>query len=261
MDVLRIGAIVAVGMTSTAAAADHDEMEASVHGGAPTPSLDVGVSVLDARLNSSFYVGNYQGVTPTAHWMHGPWSAMAMLGLYRLEENGRTLYGPGDVMVAATTTTTFDDDPRWRAGITFGATIPTGDQPTGFGMGHVMLMPALWVTRRTGPVALRASVGYGRALTDLAEHAHGLWPLVDPMNMQEITWGASASLPVGPKLETAAAISGGAPFGVPMGVERAAGSLRASWIDPRVITTFELQLGIVGDPYVVRGLVEMMVPL
>ena len=228
-------------------------------GDAPAASLATGVSVVTARYDTIYYVGNYEGVAPTVHFMSGAWSGMAMLGLYRLDENGRTLYGIGDVMGSASATLV--DAHAWRAGVTAAAMIPTGDQPTGFGMGHVMVMPAAWLACSAGPLALRGSLGYGRALTDLAGHDHGPWPLVDPMNMQEITWAASASLPVWRRLETTLGGSGAVPVDVAMGVDRVAASLRAAWLDPGMVTAVELQVGILGDPYVVRGLVEMMVTL
>jgi hypothetical protein len=44
-----------------------------------------------------------------------------------------------------------------------------------------------------------------------------------------------------------------------MGIDRATAAVRATWAEPHVLTSFELQVGLVGDPYVVRGIVETMV--
>jgi len=250
-------ALVALAMLgSSLARADHHGMAMD---DASDASLGLGLAVVTARYDTPYFVGDYEGATPTVHGTLGRWSGMAMLGAYRLEENGRTLYGLGDLMMAATATLV--ETPAWRAGFTGAAMVPIGDQPTGFGMGHAMLMPSAWLGWRTGPLALRGSVGYGRALADLAGHDHGPWPLVDPMNMQEIAWGVSAALPVWRRLELAVGGTGAVPFGVAMGVDRVAGSARAAWSDPGVVTAVELQVGVLGDPYVVRGLVEVMVRL
>ena len=65
---------------------------------------------------------------------------MAMVGFYRIDEDGRTLYGVGDLMLSGTATAF--ETTSWRGGVTIAGTAPSGDQPTGFGMGHVMMMPS-----------------------------------------------------------------------------------------------------------------------
>ena len=80
---------------------------------------------------------------------------MAMLGFYRLDENGRTLYGPGDADAVSVL--------RRRRDRRHGAQAsPSRERrrsaikPTGFGMGHVMVMPSVWLARIVGRMTLRA---------------------------------------------------------------------------------------------------------
>ena len=248
--------ILVVVLAAAPASADHDAMMMS---GAPDSSFGAGISMVAARYDQTYFVGDYQGVTPTVDWMQGRYSAMAMVGFYRIIEDGRTLYGPGDLMMSATAVEL--DQDAWRGGITMAGTAPIGDQPTGFGMGHVMIMPSVWFARMIGSATVRADVGYNRALTNLADHDHGPWPIVDPMNMQELSWSASLTLPAWRKLLLAARATGGIPFDVAMGVDRVIGGLRATWADARMLTSFELQVGIAGDPFDVRGVVATEVRL
>lgn len=222
-----------------------------------TSPYGLGASMLAASFSTPFYVGTYEGIVPTASWQHGRWSAMAMLGLYHVVENGLDVYGVGDVMVSGTATLVDAGDSS--VGVTLAATLPTGSFESGLGMGNTMVMPALWALHRAGRLTLVASAGYTRGLADLAGHVHGLWPIVDPMNMQEVTWRATASAPVWRDLSLGIAASGGVPIAVPMGVDHASGAARVAWVRPRMVTAFELQAGLAGAPFTVRGVLETTV--
>ena len=245
-------AIVAIGALAVPAAAEHDDMVMAP--GADSRSLSAGASLVAARFDTPFYVGDYEGVSPTVGWADGRWSAAAMLGLYRLDENGRTLYGAGDAMASVSWTAVATGP--WRAGATVAMTLPTGDASTGLGMGHPMAMPAVWVARAVGRVELRAAVGYDRALASLAGHDHGGWPLVEPMNMQEVVASGGATVALGEHIAVAVRGAAGVPIGIDMGVTRITGAAGVSWLQPRMITRVELQAGLMGDPFTVRGIVE-----
>ncbi len=246
--------IALLALTGTALA-DHDMVMAPE----TASSFGASVSLIAARYDSMFYLGDYEGVTPALDWTAGRFSAMAMVGFYRLLENGRTVYGPGDAMPSATARL-YDGD-AWHTGLTAAATMPIGDQPTGLGMGHVMIMPSAWFARDVGAWSLRAEVGYNRALTNVGEHDHGLWPLVDPMNMQEVSWAASIARPLTTKVRVAARAAGGIPFGLPMGVTRAMGAARVTWGDARFATAVEVQVGIAGAPFDARAILQTTVRL
>jgi hypothetical protein len=134
---------------------------------------------------------------------------------------------------------------------------PTGSELDNLGMGHTMAMPSAWATWRTAPLTVAASAGYGRALVDLgdgAHHDHGPLPLVDPMNMQELTWSAAADVDVGHGLQVGGRARGGVPIGT--GHTRAIGGGRLAWGTPRISTGLEIQVGLAGDPFTVRGVVD-----
>jgi len=245
----------AVGATARAQAHDHMAMTDR-----ESSAFSIGASLLAADFGPTpYYVGDYEGVIPTIAWSHGPVFASAMIGAYRLDANGRIVHGVSDAMLA--TGGLLVDDGGLRAGGSIAATLPTGDDVVGLGMGHVMAMPSLWAERALGPVAVRASAGYSRGITGLGGHVHGLWPLVEPMNLQELAWRVAATVPVWQRLELAASTSGGVPFGVAMGVTYATSAVRAAWVGAGVTTACELQIGWLGDPYIVRGVVEAMVRL
>jgi len=83
---------------------------------------------------------------------------------------------------------------------------------------------------------------------------HGPSPLVDPMNLQELTWSAGADLDIGHGVQIGGRALGGIPVGG--GLARVIGGGRVALGTPRVSTAFELQLGIAGDPFTIRGVVE-----
>ncbi len=220
-------------------------------------SFAAGVQLVAARFNTQTYIGDYQGLTPSLAWSRARLAASANTGLYRLTENGRVVHGVGDLVV--TGQVTLIQRSGAMLGLVMPISLPTGDHVTGLGMGHVMLMPAVWGATTLGSLDLGASVGYGRALGDTgATHDHGVWPLVDPMNMQEITWTATAELPLGRAIRVGARMNGGVPLD-DVGHDRVVGGLRTSWTEGRVETRFELQAGLVGDPFSFRGLLESMV--
>src|SRR5213078_935367 len=142
--------------------------------------VSVGLSVEAAKIDTTFYVGSYQAVTPSLGWMHGWFGASATLALYHLTENGLSLYGPGDAMLAGHAAVIATE--AVHAGVALHVMAPTGSELHGLGMGHVMVAPSAWATWRAAPFSVAASGGYGRALVDLggAHHDHGPMPLVDP---------------------------------------------------------------------------------
>jgi hypothetical protein len=244
---------VVVGLTAPAGSvrADHDMAMSEHHHGAAEVSL--GISLEAAEFETRYYVGSYQGIAPSLGWMTGRFGARAAIGLYHITENGLSRYGFGDAMVAGHVIAVATD--AVDAGFALHMTWPTGDAVAGLGMGHTMAMPSAWLTWRAHRVTLRATGGYSRALTSLdGGHDHGLMPLVDPMNMQELTWGAGAEVALGHGVRVGGRTAGGLPIGD--GTVRMIGAGRVAWGTPRISTGFELQLGVAGDPFTVRGVVD-----
>jgi hypothetical protein len=249
-------AIAVLGLSASVADADHHGMAMGTQGGSDDAAFGAGVSLLAASYSTMDYIGDYEGVVPALSWGTPRLSVAAALPIYRLEANGLQRFGPGDViahaqyaLVARTSVV---------AGAMLALTAPTGDSVGGLGMGHPMVMPAMWAAWHVHRVTLTASGGYGRALTFdnmSSHHDHGPWPLVEPMNMSELTWSAAADVALGDGIHGGAHVSGGVPVGEP-GHDRLVGALRLAWGTARVETAVELQAGLVGDPFTIRGLAE-----
>jgi len=137
----------------------------------------------------------------------------------------------------------------------FAISAPTGSDMMGFGMGHPMVMPAAYGAWTDHVVTASVSFGYSRALASGA-HAHGMAPLVEPMNMSELTWSAGADVAILAGVRAGARLSGGVPVDVAVGNDRVVGALRVAWGEGRVDTAAELQAGLSGDPFNIRGVVS-----
>jgi hypothetical protein len=218
--------------------------------------VTAGVAVQAARFDNGIYAGGYQGIMPSVLWSHRWFRAAATVGLYHLTENGLDRYGVGDAAIAghATVITTRTVD----AGAALHVTAPTGAEPW-FGMSHTMVMPSVWARWRRDRLTVTATTGYCRAVAEITasgepgEHAHG-GPIVDPMNMQELTWDAGVDVDVRGGVRIGGRALGAMPIGE--GTTRVIGAGRVAWGTPRVSTGFELQLGLAGDPFTVRGVVD-----
>lgn len=199
------------------------------------------------------YDGNYEGVIAGAMWSRARFAAGASWAYYRLIRNGNELYGAGDIVVHGQAALYAHD--AVQAGALLALSVPSGDDRSGFGMGHPMVMPAGYAAWSDHVMTVSASFGYSRALASGA-HAHGMAPLVEPMNMSELTWSAGADLAVASSVRIGGRASGGVPVGSLAGVDRVVGALRAAWGSGRVETSAELQAGLVGDPFTIRGVVS-----
>jgi len=237
--------------TAGADHAGHDMAMSETH---QMSELSAGIAVSAAQYDNPLYLGSYQSVAPAVGWMSQRFGAGATLALYHLTKNGLSVYGMGDAMVMAHATVITADE--LQAGIALHMMFPTGSERDGLGMGHTMAMPSAWATWRAQAVSVNASAGYGRALVSIGggAHDHGPTPLVDPMNLQELTWDAGADVTVTQRLRVGGGARGAIPIG--NGTNRVIGAGRVGWGTSRVSTGFELQVGIDGDPFTVRGVVE-----
>lgn len=231
------------------------DMAAMDHAAAPHATLGVGVTLLAADFATMEYEGNYQGALPQVMWARGRFAAMASLGIYRLVENGREVRGIGDAMVMGSAT--LAEGGGAQLGAQVGVMAPTGAEADGLGMGHAMgslvLTSAMQLDSR---ITLRATAGMSRALVaDLGGHHHGAMPLVEPMNASEVVWSGGGDVAIAAGVRGGARVWGGVPVGA-TGVTRVAGALRVAWGRGKLSTGAELQAGLAGDPFGVRGLLE-----
>lgn len=244
-------AVVIVCAFAAPARAQHDHAADDHHHG-PTSSLAAGVSLVAASFDTMLYAGNYQGAIPSLRWARDRFSAFANVGGYRLEKNGAASYGISDVGLHGQARIVALD--AFETGVVAGVSLPTGNQQRGLGMGHLMVMPAVYAAWAPTRVRVAASVGYSRALGGQSHEGHGPWPLVSPMLAEEVSWNAGADVAVGSDVTAGARASGGIPLDD--GLARAIVSARVAWRAHSMESTFELQAGVVGDPFTVRGVVS-----
>ncbi|MDB4956917.1 MAG: uncharacterized protein JWO36_4486 [Myxococcales bacterium] len=250
---VRIGLVLSLGVIPAIAHADHHGM-AMQSSASPESTFGVGLSLVAASFSTD-YIGDYEALVPSLGWAMGRFSAGASIGLYRLDENGRKFYGLGDAVVHGQATLVIRESVQ--GGVMLAVSAPTGDSQIGLGMGHVMAMPALWGTWNHDRLTLAVSGGVGRALASIG-HVHGMWPLVEPMNISEVTWSASGEITVTRDLHAGLRVGGGAPV-IDPGINRIVAALRVAWVSGRVDTAAELQAGLAGDPFTFRGVVDTSV--
>ncbi len=251
---MQVRLAIAILFASAPAFAQHDHAHDD-HDATQPAALAAGVAVVAASFDTMLYVGHYEGVMPSVRWSNARFAAIASGGLYRVNKNGATTYDLGDVGVHGQASIVHRD--TFDAGVLAGISLPTGSSSHGTGMGHVMLMPGVYAAWTVDRVRLAASIGYSRALGGESDHDHGAWPLVSPMLMTEISWTAGADVRVTPAITAGLRSAGGLPAG-DGGNARAIGAGRIAWRSGRVDTGFELQAGLVGDPFTVRGVVSTM---
>ncbi len=237
--------------------ADHHGM-AMEHGDASSSSFTAGVSLVAATFSPSqgdsmYFGGTYEGLVAAGEWSYERFSAGASWAYYRLLRNGAEQYGVGDLVANAQVALLQDTD--LQAGFLGAVSAPTGNEELGLGMGHPMLMPAGYAAARAGRFALTATFGYSRALAS-GGHAHGMAPLVEPMNMSELTWSGGGDVAIGDGVRAGARFSGGIPVGSLPGVDRVIGAVRVTWGTGRFATAAEVQAGLAGDPFNIRGVLS-----
>lgn len=200
---------------------------------------------------------DYQGMSVG---MHGGWhrfSARVSLPAYRVADQG---LGLGDALIAGAA----DLVPgrgRVRAGLALSASAPTGDSDAGRGMGHAMVAAGAWGRVPAGPLRLDGAAMYARAMGDGAEHAahaHGsmMWPLVDPMNPEEVVADARATGALSAGLRGGA----GGTYAAPLsdgGVVRLVTYAVAELSRGRYTFSSQIAVPLVGDPFVARGTFEL----
>jgi len=219
--------------------------------------LAASLSLVAARFDTMLYGGDYEGVVPALRWTHDRFAVGATAPLYRIEENGLQVLGAGDATIDGQVTIVHDE--MFAAGATLALSAPTGDHKFGLGMGHPMVMPAVWGAMVHDRHAVVAALGYSVGFADAAHHHDDMmWPLVDPMNASELTWSARGDLAVARAWRLGAQLAGGVPVDA-SGVTRVIAGARAVWISQRVQTGLELQAGLAGDPFTLRAVAQTTV--
>ena len=246
--------LIIIAIVACASAAHADDMaDMAMPSDAPASShVDAHVSLVAASYQQMSFGGDYEGAVPELMWSYGRWMAGASLGLYRIFENGSRVYGPGDVMLHGSVALVQTD--TVRAGLMLAGTVPTGNMYQGFGMGGPVLMPSAWASWTVRRITLSATGGWGGMLAG-GMGDHMMMTIVDPMNESELEWSGAIDVQLGRGIHGGVLGEGGIPVGEP-GVDRVIGAVRLAWGQGRIDTGAELQAGIAGDPFRIRGLVE-----
>lgn len=225
----------------------------------PRIGLRLALSLVAASYRTARYEGTYQGLLLALSYRHRRFGLSAALPGYHLVRNGATGYGIGDVRAAV------DVSILRRGGVTagiyLGASLPSGSAAADLGMGHVMLMPSLFVTLRHGALGATLAAGYGAALGEGGAHHHGggAAPLVDPMNAREWEAMLQGSYDAATWLRLSGGLRGALPAPLP-GEARLVASIGARVLLAGFEVAAEGEVPLWGTPFEARGTLGVAVP-
>jgi hypothetical protein len=228
----------------------------------------VSVTQLFAVFDEAGMRGDYQGLIATLAFHHPRVSVELGLPAYRIEQMGSGEIGPGDVTADVRVTWLRSESGSVATGIELATSLPTGDETRDLGMGHVMLMPGVWLRASHESFSLLAQLAYGHALGDGAAahstaHAHGggtpvamAMPRVNPMNASELEHALGLSYSLHPNLSVTGRWLGAIPLEdegtarqiLAPGLQLVAGALDSA---------LEAQVPVAGDPFEIKLLVSV----
>jgi hypothetical protein len=214
-------------------------------------ALRAGVAVeagaIDDGLGRS---GHYRGTVASVELAALGGRARAALGAYQVAW-GQTGQGLGDLQLGVERGVT--DLGALQLGLALSATLPTGSVRDDLGMGHAMLMPAVWSRWQGDDSALVASLMYGTMLGD--QHVHGMaGPIPSPMNATEVAASLRGSHMLG-RTEVSATVSGATPVGD--GSARGGLGAGARWAFGATELAVDAAAAFGGSPVQARGVVEV----
>jgi hypothetical protein len=211
--------------------------------------------------------GNYQGLYAGLAYRHPRVGVSALVPAYRLDRGGEVELGLGDATLSVSGTLLRARDDALTFGVELPTMVPTGSASRSLGMGHVMLMPALWLAFERPPFALRVEAGYGRGLGDATEHGeHGAHehgervrpsPIVNPMNRSEFEHALSMVLGVQRHLFVHARWFGAVPIADDLGILRQIVGAGATLRFHAAEVSAELQVPLAGNAFDVKGLLQV----
>lgn len=198
--------------------------------------------------------GSYQGAALSASYTREAFKAELIVPAYRLRRNDETFYGLGDVTGELRVRLLDVADGALSGGAGLTGIAPTGSASRDLGMGHVMLMPALWGLFEGSGAFLQLQVAYARALSqDDSEHARHhaarMRPIVRPMNASEVVVSGSAGYAVHELVRVQGGVYTAAPVDTPDGKGRTVASLGVDFIPSAFDVSLEAQAPLAGDPF------------
>jgi hypothetical protein len=217
-------------------------------------------TALFATYANASYTGEYQGVQAKLGFLHPRLSIDVALPYYRLVRNGLTEHGVGDVATDVRAVAFRSADHNFSVGPELALTLPSGDAQRDLGMGQVMLMPGAWLKLQRDKLILIVQAAYGRSASSLSMSGHkheAVFPIVNPMNMQELEHAISVGYALHERVELEGRVLGAVPIASPMGTAREllAGGVQisAGIIDVGV----EVQVPVVGAIFHAKTLLSV----
>lgn len=239
------------------AAAEHCHPPAPVERGALGFRVAAGAEA--ATYRNERYEGEYQGASLSLGWEHRWLGLRAALPAYRIVRNGLADRGLGDLLVDARIPFARSARDELRGGLALAATLPTGDAAKDLGMGHVMLMPGLWISWQGDRAFVQAQLAYGRALAagGQAHHAGGPAPIVNPMNASEIEGAASAGVRLHEHLRVRGGLHGAIPVAAEAGAARGVAVVGGDIVFGAFHFGVEGHVPMVGDPFLAKAVISV----
>lgn len=236
-------------------AGEHGEHAHGHHGhhGATRPATHVQLALTTDV--ATIDRGSYQGVIVAGSVHRGRFGARIAVPYWRLDVLDTPHTGLGDLVVQGHARLLGDD--RASAGAVLAVGLPTGKASYGLGMGHAMVMPALWATAARGRARALILLGGGKSLGGGHDHA-GFpdGPPVSPMAPLEadLTVRATYNAAPGLALDAIGAVA------VPLGDDRrtrAAAGLGARYRRGGWLLGASALAGVAGDPFTARLVVDV----
>lgn len=226
-------------------------------------SLRANVSGLFATYQNAQYTGEYQGLRALAAFM-SPWLyGQVTLPVYRLVRNGLAEQGMGDAGTNLRVTALRMADGRLTLGPELAATFPSGDAARDLGMGHVMVMPGLWLRLELAGLSVSAQLAYGHSVQALGagasghHHHGGTGPLVNPMNASELEHALGVAYALHDALRVTGRVLGAVPVAVKAGQAREIVAVGVQAIAGPFDAAVEVELPVVGNPFLTRTLLSV----
>lgn len=252
--------VAAFAMGQGQVAAQHCHAHAPVDG--TTVGVRLAVSAEAATYSRDSVSGEYEALWAIASASLGRFQLRLALPTYRIVRNDEEDWGPGDFEFDARAALFGQTSGGWVGGVMLAGTLPTGSRDKDLGMGHVMLMPGVWLGVQDGPAFAYGQLEYGRALADLspsssgaghehhAVHVHGgPGPIVNPMNGSEVSAALTAGYWFENWVRGRTGVYGAVPVGVSEGVSRLALFLGGDLVFRSVDFGLEAHVRAVGQPF------------
>lgn len=199
------------------------------------------------------YTGEYQGAHALVAFAHPRLFIDVSVPYYRLVRNGRTVHGVGDVATDVRVSALEWPEHGVSVGPELSATLPTGSRKRDLGMGHLMLMPGLFMLIVNHDLTVMVQLAYGRALDAGHGHTHaGVQPIVNPMNRSEIEHAIAASFALNPMVRVSSRLMGAVPIADSDGAAREVFAAGAQLVLGPTDLALEQHLPLTGDPFTAK---------